>query len=59
MGGLSEAVAVGQTDGISDATRLTNNGELTKDNVYNLQGQRVSKAQKGLYIVGGKKVLVK
>ena len=59
MGGLSEAVAVEQTDGISDATRLTNNGELTKDNVYNLQGQRVSKAQKGLYIVGGKKVLVK
>ena len=27
--------------------------------VYNLQGQRVEKAQKGLYIVNGKKVLVK
>jgi len=27
--------------------------------VYNLQGQRVEKAVKGLYIVGGKKVLVK
>ena len=27
--------------------------------VYNLAGQRVDKAQKGIYIVGGKKVLVK
>ena len=27
--------------------------------VYNLAGQRVAKAQKGLYIVGGKKVIVK
>ena len=27
--------------------------------VYNLQGQRVVKAQKGLYIINGKKVLVK
>ena len=32
----------------------------TKSNViYNLSGQRVSKMQKGLYIVNGKKVLVK
>ena len=41
-------------------------GELVKtlegDNgqqVYNLSGQRVEKAKKGLYIVGGKKVIVK
>jgi len=27
--------------------------------VYNLNGQRVVKAQKGLYIIGGKKVMVK
>jgi hypothetical protein len=27
--------------------------------VYNLQGQRVSRTQKGLIIVNGKKVLVK
>ena len=27
--------------------------------IYNLSGQRVSKAQKGLYIVGGKKVVIK
>ena len=36
------------------ATVKENNGEI-----YNLQGQRVVKAQKGLYIVNGKKVLVK
>lgn len=35
------------------------NVENRNGEVYNLQGQRVSKAQKGLYIVGGKKVLVK
>ena len=37
------------------------NGQLTIDNakIYNLAGQRVSKAQKGLYIVNGKKVIIK
>ena len=39
-------------DGI--AVEKMSNGE-----VYNLQGQRVTKAQKGLYIINGKKVLVK
>jgi len=29
------------------------------NNVYNLNGQRVEKAQKGLYIINGKKVMVK
>ena len=27
--------------------------------IYNLAGQRISKMQKGIYIVNGKKVLVK
>ena len=36
------------------------NSEVSKENVYyNLQGIRVSQPQKGLYIVNGKKVLVK
>ncbi len=47
--GLDEATAI---DGIAAETMA--NGE-----VYNLQGQRVMKAQKGLYIMDGKKVLVK
>ena len=45
----------GETTAIEGvATVKENNGE-----VYNLQGQRVVKATKGLYIVNGKKVLVK
>ena len=37
------------------------NSQLTIDNapVYNLQGQRVNKAQKGVFIQNGKKVVVK
>ncbi|MBQ8050763.1 MAG: hypothetical protein IJ197_04220 [Bacteroidaceae bacterium] len=38
----------------ADATVLK-----TNDAIYNIAGQRVSKATKGLYIIGGKKVLVK
>jgi len=43
-----------------DATglRLIDNGELKMDNsVYDLQGRKVEKAQKGVYIVNGKKVI--
>ena len=42
------------TEGISIV--VADNGQ---DTVYNLNGQRVVKAQKGLYIIGGKKVMVK
>ncbi len=46
-----------ETDGIG----LIENGQLTMDNaeIYNLSGQRVNKAQKGIYIVNGKKVVIK
>ena len=42
------------TDGIS-----TIETEALKGNVYNLQGQKVTKAQKGLYIVNGRKMIQK
>ena len=42
------------TEGISIV--VADNGQAP---VYNLNGQRVIKAQKGLYIIGGKKVMVK
>ena len=42
------------TDGISVIETEVLNG-----NVYNLQGQKVTKAQKGLFIVNGKKVVKK
>ena len=34
-------------------------GTIEGEGIYNLSGQRVNKAQKGIYIVNGKKVLVK
>jgi VCBS repeat-containing protein len=47
--------------GEEDATGINtiDNEQITIDNgaVYNLSGQRVNKAQKGIYIVNGKKIL--
>ena len=44
-----------------DGIKAIDNGQLTMDNakIYNLAGQRLNKAQKGVNIVNGKKVLVK
>ena len=35
------------------------NGQLTIDNVYDLSGRRVAQPSKGLYIINGKKVVLK
>ena len=49
-----------ETTGINDASRLENSEERTVNRVvYDLQGRRVAQPAKGLYIVGGKKVIVK
>ena len=56
MGGLSEA-AKASTTGIESI-----NSETTKkidDTIYNMQGIRVNKTVKGVYIIGGRKVVVK
>lgn len=46
-----------------DATGINEIGQQTTDNrqqpIYNLSGQRLNKMQKGINIIGGKKVLVK
>ena len=47
-------VFVDPTTGIAETKTMTN-----EDAIYNLAGQRISKAQRGINIVGGKKVLVK
>ncbi|MBP3789551.1 MAG: hypothetical protein J6I52_08015 [Prevotella sp.] len=53
---LSFFVDGDETTGISQVE----NGKLNDENsVYNLNGQRVAAPQKGLYIVNGKKVVVK
>ena len=61
---LDAALARGTIDIVGDVTgidALQNNKEesIKNDEVYNLNGQRVSKPAKGLYVVGGKKVMVK
>ena len=61
MGGLSEAsapvTASGVTTGIT--TVETEQPVITDDAIYTIQGVRVDKARKGLYIIGGRKVVIK
>lgn len=45
--------------GMGDAVRLYNNEIKNNDIFYNLNGQRVSHPVKGLYIVNGRKVIIK
>ena len=45
--------------GIDDASRLTDRGWTDEDAYYDLQGRRVSQPRRGVYIRGGKKVIVK
>ena len=47
------------TTGVKDAKHLMNSGLLTTDNVYDLQGRRIANPTKGLYVVNGKKVVIK
>lgn len=49
----------GGTTGISEASPLNDNGEIQNDNVYDLQGRRVEKPTRGLYVVNGRKVVIK
>jgi Leucine-rich repeat (LRR) protein len=46
---------VGSSDGIESANRET----TANDRYYNLKGQRVEKPTKGVYIVNGKKVVIR
>ena len=57
MGGLSEASAIAA---ITTAIAEVANGEqAVPQTIYNLNGVRVEKARKGLYIVNGRKVVMK
>ena len=44
---------------IVDGIKAVETTETESNAIYNLAGQRISKMQKGIYIVNGKKVLVK
>ena len=50
-------VVVGE--GITDGINAVNAKNLDNQVIYNLQGVRLEKLQKGLNIVGGKKVVIK
>ena len=54
------SVSMGIFDDETTGIRSIDNGKLTIDNyVYDLRGQRVAQPTKGLYIVNGKKVVIK
>ena len=48
-------------DDVTDGIILIDNGQLTMDNddVYDIQGRKVERTSKGIYIVNGKKVVMK
>lgn len=52
----NDVVIYGELAGIDNVSIDTNEGEQV---IYDLSGRRVQKAQSGLYIINGKKVLVK
>ena len=59
---LDEAVSSRSTFELDDETTGISQVEASKSNVegfYNLAGQRVANPTKGLYIVNGKKVVIK
>ena len=46
-------------DGLETSINAINGVEAEQGAIFNLAGQRVQKAQKGIYVINGKKVLVK
>ena len=53
-------IYIQEPDGTYTAINSVNaDGTVNGESIYNLSGQRVNKAQKGIYIKDGKKVLVK
>ena len=48
-----------ETTAISDALRLNDKGQMTNDNFYDLQSRKIEKPTKGLFLVNGRKVVVK
>lgn len=57
MGGLSDAAEASNSTGIEDVN--THKTIKADDTIYNMQGIRVGKAVKGVYIIGGRKVVIK
>ena len=56
MGGLGEAATALSSDGIEE---ITDSQATQSDAIYNINGMRVKNATHGVYIIGGKKVVIK
>lgn len=48
-----------EATGIGDASPIKDIEEMTNYKIYDLQGRRVQQPQKGIYIVNGKKIVIK
>lgn len=55
----SNAFAIDTDDDITGINSVEISSEKKTEVIYDLQGRRVANATKGLYIINGKKVLVK
>lgn len=58
-GATSRGLTISFGDEASGISQIENGTKAAENAVYNLSGQRVNQPTKGLYIVNGKKVLVK
>ncbi|MBR6867881.1 MAG: C10 family peptidase [Prevotella sp.] len=59
MYATADHLLIGAYDGTTGIDSRLNGQQPTADGIYNLGGQRVTQPGKGLYIIGGKKVIVK
>ena len=58
-GGAAARAFIGLFDNTTTGISTINNGQWTMDNYFDLQGRKVAQPTKGLYIVNGRKVVIK
>jgi hypothetical protein len=56
---LGSAKTITLEDDVTDGIKLINGDEQNAGNIYDIQGRKVENATKGIYIVNGKKVVIK
>ena len=52
-------ITISLDDDVTDGITLIDGNELNTDGVYDIQGRKVENVSKGIYIVNGKKVVIK
>ena len=50
---------IAEYNGVTDGIKSLNTENQMANEIFNMNGQKVMKAQKGLFIINGKKVIVK